>query len=391
VETNSIVCNGREEYLMQLRATQKPFLALVIWLWLQPFAVQAGMGDPAHCFTNPIVASGADPFLVWHEGWYYFTSTGGHGRNQVCLRRARSLNGLRSAMPTTIWQAPDSGPNCRDIWAPELHELSGHWYVYFAATSTNAPDINRRMFVLESKGVEPLGPYSEKARLVVEGDDHYAIDGTVFQQADGSLYFIWSGRAEDKIGPQNLYIARMSNPWTLVGPRVKISSPQFDWEKHGWAVNEGPAVLQRNGGVFVTYSASGGTTPEYCLGMLANTNGDLLNPGAWRKSARPVFAPHSGNSGRVFTVGHNSFFKSPDGSEDWILYHGKENQDGTWAGRSARAQKFFWSTNGEPVFGFPLPTGVFIPLPSGEPVEAVPIPGIQLKSVPNTNQLIKSP
>ncbi|MDB6067794.1 MAG: putative beta-xylosidase [Pedosphaera sp.] len=371
---------------MEPRYRLKLFLALALWLVLQPLGVSGGMGAPALCFSNPIVQPGADPFVAWYDGFYYFTCTEGAGKNQINIRQARSLAGLQSATPAVIWHAPDFGPDCRDIWAPELHLLQGHWYVYFAGTSTNEPDINRRMFVLESRDADPMGPYTEKARLGIPGDDHYAIDGTVLQQPDGSLYFIWSGRAVEQVGPQNLYIARMSNPWTLTGSRVKISSPEFDWEKKGWSVNEGPAVLQHNQAVFVTYSASGGTTPDYCLGLLANTNGDLLNPRAWRKSPQPVFASYSGDDGKVFTVGHNSFFKSPDGREDWIIYHGKENQDGTWKGRSARAQKFFWSTKGEPVFGHPVPAGIFIALPSGEPVMGLPNLGVPQNLNLNTNK-----
>jgi GH43 family beta-xylosidase len=357
---------------MQPRYRLNLFLALALWLVLQPLGVFGGMEAPALCFTNPIVQPGPDPFVVWYHGFYYFTCTEGAGKNQIRIREARSLAGLQAATPAVIWRAPEFGPDSRDIWAPELHLLQGHWYVYFAGTSTNDPDINRRMFVLESRDTDPMGPYTEKARLGIPGDDHYAIDGTVLQQTNGSLYFIWSGRAEDKVGPQNLYIARMSNPWTLVGPRVKISSPEFAWEKKGWAVNEGPAVLQHNQTVFVTYSASGGTTPDYCLGLLTITNGDFMNPSAWRKSPQPVFASYSDKYGKVFTVGHNNFFTSPDGREEWIIYLGKENEDGTWKGRSARAQQFFWSASGEPVFGHPVPAGVWIALPSGEWKERLP-------------------
>jgi GH43 family beta-xylosidase len=53
--------------------------------------------------------------------------------------------------------------------------------------------------------------------------------------------------------------------------------------------------------------------------------------------------------------GHNGFFKSPNGTEDWIVYHAWPTSAGQGAGgeRSARAQKFTWNSDGTPNFGSP--------------------------------------
>ncbi len=39
----------------------------------------------------------------------------------------------------------------------------------------------------------------------------------------------------------------MSNPYTISGHRVEISQPSYDWEKAGAALQEGPAVIKKNG------------------------------------------------------------------------------------------------------------------------------------------------
>ena len=44
-------------------------------------------------------------------------------------------------------------------------------------------------------------------------------DGAVIQKDDGSLYFVWSGWPGTTDGQQNLYIAPMSNPYTISGER----------------------------------------------------------------------------------------------------------------------------------------------------------------------------
>jgi|GEM_PF-4003994 len=59
----------------------------------------------------------------------------------------------------------------------------------------------------------------------------------------------------------------MKNPWTLKTKPILLSKPEYDWETKIFWVNEGPAVLQRNGKLFLTYSASA-TDENYCMGML---------------------------------------------------------------------------------------------------------------------------
>jgi len=321
---------------------------------------------PPGTFTNPIVRSrsAADPWLVYRDGFYYFTFTVG---KSIEVWKSPTITGLDTGKKVTVWRAPNKGPNAEHVWAPEIHYLNGKWYIYY--TATPGPDLDRRQFVLEAATDDPQGPYVDKGQIVVpgEGEDVYAIDGSVFQSKEGKLYFVWSGRAENKPGTQNIYIAPMSNPWTLSGPRVLLSRPTYDWERHGWAVNEGPEILERNGKTILIYSASGGTTPYYCLGMLTNSDGNLLRPESWTKSPVPVFQQYKGPDGAVYTPGHNGFCKSPDGTEDWIIYHGKENTDGTWAGRTARAQRFTWNADDTPFFGHPVPAGVPLALPSGEP------------------------
>ncbi|GAA3353646.1 hypothetical protein GCM10017744_007930 [Streptomyces antimycoticus] len=69
----------------------------------------------------------------------------------------------------------------------------------------------------------------------------------------------------------------------------EISRPTYDWETRGFKVNEGPSALQRNGRLFLTYSASA-TDANYCMGLLtASAGSDLLAAVSWKKSPRPVF------------------------------------------------------------------------------------------------------
>lgn len=183
------------------------------------------------------------------------------------------------------------------------------------------------MYVVENALEDPFkGDWVFKGK-VSDSSNKWAIDGDVFEH-EGQLYMIWSGWEGDINFEQDIYIAKMKNPWTIESNRVRISKPSYDWEKNGDLqgnpshvdVNEGPQILKHKKKLFIIYSASGFWTDFYALGMLtfAGKN-NLLDSSLWIKSTAPVFKQSPENGG--YAPGHNSFFKSPDGKEDWILYH----------------------------------------------------------------------
>jgi GH43 family beta-xylosidase len=106
-------------------------------------------------------------------------------------------------------------------------------------------------------------------------------------------------------------------------PEHLLSAPTYSWETVGGAVNEGAEVLQHDGKTFIVFSASHCSTPDYKLGILTYNGGDPLNSSSWTKSSTPVIQRN--NAAGVYGPGHNGFFKSPDGTEDWIVYHATTN------------------------------------------------------------------
>jgi GH43 family beta-xylosidase len=315
--------------------------------------------DHGPTFRNPLKREGADPWLTYEGGWYYLATTTGR---DIRLRRARHLGGLVEASDRVVWK-DDHPARSHDVWAPEFHRLDGggglRWYLYY--TASDGDDAHHRLYVAEGTATDPTGPYSFKAKLLTDPNDaYYAIDGTVLTKPDGIRYLIWCGRPSP--AGQGLYIARMSNPWSLTGPRVYLPADGFGCD----VVREGPVTLQRHGKIFLIYSACPADTPDYKLGMLmANVGSDLMKPSSWTQHPTPVFKRHDGH--RVYGPGHNFFFKSPDGREDWIVYHAKSSTRRTYEDRSTRAQQFTWNEDGTPNFGVPLSLDMDIVAPSGEP------------------------
>lgn len=320
------------------------------------------VSDTTTRFKNPLLGVGPDPWVVYQDGFYYVTHTTG---NNLTVYKTKKMSLLGSSQYSAVWSPSASGPATRDIWAPELHRVNGRWYAYYAAVV--APNSQHRMYVLENEAADPLtGAWVSKGELKL-ADDRWAIDGTLLN-LNGQLYFAWSGweNAVDN-RKQNIYISKMKDPWTADGPRVLVSTPEYDWEKQGDPdVNEGPEFLTHDNKVFLVYSASHCSTDAYALGMLtAPATADLTNPASWTKSATPVFGPTAANG--TYGVGHNSFFITPDGKENWIVYHANPQAgQGCDDRRSPRMQRFTWKPDGSPDFGRPASLTDLLKRPSGE-------------------------
>ncbi|MBT2422827.1 family 43 glycosylhydrolase [Streptomyces sp. ISL-22] len=315
-------------------------------------------------YTNPLKSfKGADPWLQYHDGNYYLITTTFTGI--LGIRKAPTLAGLATAPNVQVWSDTTSTRNT-NFWAPEMHLFNGHWYVYYSAGQSGVACCDsQRTHVLESAGTDPMGPYTYKGSLTGSNltPGGWLIDASVLQ-ANNKLYLVGSGFINGST--QSLVIAPMSNPYTLAGNTFTIiSSPTLDWERSGSPVNEGPEPLYRGGRTFLTYSASSCQTADYKLGQLELTGSDPLNPASWTKKQTPVFQRSDANG--VYGPGHNGFFTSPDGTENWIVYHANSSASGGCGnGRTTRAQEFTWNADGTPNFGTPVALGTTLPGPSGE-------------------------
>lgn len=329
-------------------------------------ATASATGFSGSTFRNPVkYTEGQDPFMTYYNGNYYELTTGSwaSGTMSVKARISPSVTGLGGAASTVLWTDSTSS-RCCNMWAPEMFLVGGHWYIYYAASGSACCN-DERIYVLQSATSDPLSAYTFKARLYDPNNDFWAIDPDLLQKSDGSLYLLWAGYPNGGGTTQeNVYIASMSNPYTLSSGRVQLTSPQYSWEGQGNNINEGPTTIQHGGKTFLTYSASGCWTASYSLGELTNTDGNYLNPGSWTKATSPVFSSANG----AYGPGHNGFFKSPDGTQDWIIYHAVTNPGGSCGGdRTSRMQKVSFDGSGNLQLGSPVSLNTDLNLPSGDP------------------------
>ncbi len=308
--------------------------------------------------NKPFIEQRADPYVYRHtDGKYYFTASV-PAYDKIVLRRADSLKELQTAEETVIWTKHESGEMSKHVWAPELHYLDGKWYVYFAAGERdNIWKI--RPFILECADADPItGTWVEKGKMQRSDDDIYSfeafsLDATVFEHR-GQRYYIWAEKVSVGIQISNLYIARMESPTKLATAQVLLTTPDYDWERRDIWVNEGPAVLKKNGRIFVTFSASA-TGECYCMGLLSiGEDEDLLDPRAWKKERYPVLT--SSKDASLYGPGHNSFTTLEDGTEVCV-YHARPYSEIVGdplydPNRHAMLMKVEWDEKGYPVFDF---------------------------------------
>jgi len=286
----------------------------------------------------------------------------GQKNNGIALYRSRLLHNWREAERSVSYTAPAGLMN---LWAPEIFYLRDNFYMYFALD--DGDNANHRMYVIRALNpADPMGTWTPERRLVVPFEDYWAIDGTVLEYGNGRLYFIWSGWPTINAGfPQNIYIAPMSDPEMISGPRVLINQPTYPWHMHGAALLEGPQILFNAGRTFVVYSCSGSWTPDYQMGFMGIDDlRDPLIPNNWWRHDQPVFWRNDEQG--VYGVGHASFTTSIDRTEPWIVYHAMADPDSGWAGRTARIQKFGWNPDNSPAYPRPLGFEAILETPSGE-------------------------
>lgn len=279
-----------------------------------------------------------DPFVFYHKGCFYHCFSNGGAK--VFLSKAKTPEGLISAPPKQIFDASRT-PFFDKIWAPEMHNIDGKWFLYYTAASETGSLEKHRILVAQNGSDDPEAEFSFYGR-VQGAPDVFGIDQTVFR-LNGELYTSWTACSQ-------MYLAKMQDPFTVSSPIITLCAPEYEWEKQMSGVNEGPCALQKNGRTFLLFSASDSRSDGYCVGLLEYTGGDVLNASSWKKYPAPVFAPTENAKG----VGHCSVCTDTETDKNYLTYH-VFRWDGARGGAQVDAvmQEFTFDADGFPVFGNP--------------------------------------
>lgn len=334
-------------------------------------------------YSNPLIKNGADPDIYkGQDGYFYYTSSYMDASNnnvaakqydRITLRRAKTIQGLATAEEKQIFYKNASGDASFHIWAPEIHQIGGKWYVYFAGGKTTA-NFDLRVYVIECQGSDPMQDAWGAPVKVSMINESFDLDATVFEH-NNEMYMAYAYKYGAGSVNSSIRIAKMTSPTTLDSNQVTISTPEYTWEQRRDNVEEAPSVMKKNGKIFMTFSA-GSTDSTYAIGLLTavdSPNTNLLDPASWTKTPYPVMATSVATG--QFGPGHSTFTLSEDGTREVLSYHARENQQYSGvnsyaplydASRWARVQYIYWHADGSPYFGIPVADG-YLP---GESVTA---------------------
>ena len=323
-------------------------------------------------FFNPVASHDtADPFMTYDEetGYYYALFTLG-GRLEIY--RSRHAGQIISDGDSKVIYTPcDEDSIYGSIWAPEMHKGSdGKWYIYTSGETSTENGI-KHLFVLQAEDDDPFGDWKFMNILM---PDLFCIDPTIYTGSDGTQYICYS-RVDPEYG-QVLEMCEMINPYTCSNERVVIARAELDWElvppyintdESKRAIVEGAFFLEREGRLFIIYSANGCWSDYYALGVLEHLGGSICDADNWVKHQEPLLTMGNG----VYGPGHASFFESPDGSEVWCVYHGMKNSNDseTPADRYMNLQRVEFDSTGYPIIGQPIGYETPIMPPSGEGIK----------------------
>ncbi len=330
-------------------------------------------------------AHGADPYVIKDPNddcYYYVYSSGGvkitksgniglfkQGKTAVNSGGVNAFTKIYNGIKIVNSSHYSGDQPCTQFWAPEIHyiprEVAGDdygWYCYVAASDSSNTDAAHRMYVYKCPNPDdPMCQDWELKGKITDSSNYWAIDGTVITWGS-QMYFAWSGRESSGLQSpkQNIYIAKMSNPWTLSEDRTLLSSPSLSWEKHQTnpAVNEGPQAFEYKGKLFLTYSANGSWAQNYCVGILTYSGtGSLSDASNWTKrTSGPFFSKKSSNALSPYGTGHGSIFKSLDDTV-WLVFHANPTLETSteatwWARRMIYAQPLIFTSTGAPIANY---------------------------------------
>ena len=260
-------------------------------------------------YTNPI-ATGADPFVLCHEGVYYLYSTNS------------PMQGYKVSVSTDLKSWTDKGycltaedvygtpTSTQGFWAPEVYYYNDQFYMIYT--------VEGHLGVAVSDS--PLGPFKSPKQSYINNDKQ-EIDGHLFFDDDGKvyIYFVRCGSDVGQGRGNEIFGAEFDmNTFTYKNEKCLVYPEKNTWEWIGDAgyVAEGPAVLKHEGRYYLTYSANGYTSQNYAIG-LAISDTPLGDYAKYKDNPILKKDPYL----NVYGPGHHSFTYSPDGKELFIVYH----------------------------------------------------------------------
>ncbi len=310
-------------------------------------------------FSEPVSATYlADPYCFFHDGEYYMVGTGqpeAEGELVVPMMKSHDLQHWEE-LPRALIPAPEERGG--EFWAPEIAYENGLFYLYYHSNGNKGG-----FHVRVGSSNTPQGPYIDNYPPLTDlaKTNHFAIDSTAFRDDDGQWYMFYATDFLDSDATTfrgtALVMDRMTSMTQLAGNPQTVMRAHWQWQVYernrlmagkraDWYTLEGPSVVKRGGKYYCFYSGGNYQNDTYGVDYLVAEK----ITGPWQEVGQER-GPQIMRSvpGKVIGPGHNSIVSSPDGTQDYIVYHA---WNAATTGRQVWIDPLEWTAGGPRVARF---------------------------------------
>lgn len=231
----------------------------------------------------------------------YFSSRGPNRRAAVVAYTSPDLELWTG--PTVVFERPAEWWADRGIWAPEIQEYRGKFYLFLTFDSTHQfpeqwrdwlPRVKRGSQVLVSDS--RLGPFQPFANRPTLPEDMMTLDGTLWVE-DGAPWMVFCHEwVQIKDGTVEMIRLTDDLSATIGEPKRLFHGSDAPWskknEQYGCHVTDGPWLYRTRGGKLLMLWSSGSAS-GYAVGIAESDSGQLAGP--WRQREKPLFDADGGH------------------------------------------------------------------------------------------------
>lgn len=229
-------------------------------------------------------------------------------------------------------------------WAPSVIYLNGMFYMYYSNIPMEEEDCHEQHLKL-AVSEDPLGPFVYRKTFF----EKFSIDSHPVKRG-GELYMFYSVNdwlgLEEKVAGTCILLDKMVSPEKFAGnpkPVVLPSLPQEIYAENrfgdgrDWYTIEGASPVFHGDKCWVLYSANAFENIYYFVGTAVAEIKESLWDMEWRKYPDEyTWTPLLKKNDVVEGTGHNTVAKAPNLFEDWIVYHGRDIEEGLRQGTEQR-------------------------------------------------------
>ena len=258
-------------------------------------------------YLNP-VAHGADPEILYHDGYYYLYNLDKRCEpNKVRVRRSRDLAAWEEAGFCFV---PDENTPIQTFMSPNVFYKDGIFYLLIASHVGGTG--SHQYYVFYAHSDSPTGPF------IMDTDPPYVnatqeIGGAPFVDDDGRVYLSYVRFG----GGNHVYVQEIEakdGKITSVGEAAHCFSPTEHYEIDDYGrISEGGVICKHNGYYYMMY-ACGHFRGHY--GEAYGVSKNILGPYEKHKYNNPLHYTEYADG-----AGDCMFVPTPDGKELFVTYH----------------------------------------------------------------------